>query len=205
LRQQLVTETTDEALLCCSDGIAPSDWSGNGFITYTLTTGRFPPKLDVWVLPLSGARKPFALAETAFYQASGVFSRDGRWVAYVTSDTGEPNVYVRPFLRPGGKYPVSKDGGSHPVWRADGRELFYVGADGTLMAVPIDSTGEFHAGVPQALFTLHLAAGARSSNNSGHVYAATKDGQRFLAISTREQSSQSPLTVRLNWTAAIQR
>ena len=82
----------------------------------------------------------------------GVFSPDGRWIAYTSDEGGQPNVYVQPFPGAGGKYQVSRDGGSYPVWRADGKELFYLGADATLMAVPIDATREFEAGVPQALF-----------------------------------------------------
>jgi eukaryotic-like serine/threonine-protein kinase len=209
LRQQLIGGTApDESLFegAGPDLIAPSDWSANGrYIAYTLTIGRFPPKLDLWVLPLFGDRKPFPVAQTTFYEASGMFSPDGRWIAYATNESGQPNVYVRPFLRDGAKYPVSRDGGSHPVWRTDGKELFYLGADGMLMAVPIDATGEFRGGVPEALFPLRLGALAVSYNNTGQVYAATKDGQRFLVNARPQQSSVAPLTVVLNWTAAIQK
>ena len=113
----------------------------NGFIAYTVIAGSFPPKYDVWILPLSGDRKPFPFAQTGLFEASGMFSPDGRRVAYVINESGQPNVYVRPFLGEGQKYPISKDGGSHPVWRADGKELFYLGSDGTLMAVAIAATG----------------------------------------------------------------
>ena len=85
-------------------------------------------------------------------KTAAVFSPDGQWIAYTTNESGQSNVYVQPFPGAGEKYQVSRDGGSHPVWRADGKELFYFGADGTLMAVPIDATGQFDAGVPQALF-----------------------------------------------------
>ena len=118
-----------------------------------------------------------------------MFSPDGRWIAYTTNETGQPNVYVQPFLRAGGKYPVSKDGGSHPVWRADGKELFYLAADGTMMAVPINATGQqFHGGVPQTLFPLRWAHRAADCNNTGQVYAVTKDGRRFL-VNARPQRS----------------
>ena len=86
----------------------------------------------------------------------------------------------------------------------DGKELFYLGPDGSLMAVPIDSTGPFHGGVPRTLFPLRLASLAVSSNNTGQVYAATKDGQRFL-VNAALPSSAAPLTVLLNWTSAIQK
>ena len=113
---------------------APSGWSADGrFVAYTRGGG------DVWVLPLFGDRKPFPLAQTAFNETGGVFSPDGRWIAYTSDEGGQPNVYVQPFPGAGGKYQVSRDAGSHPVWRADGKELFYLGADATLMAVPIDA------------------------------------------------------------------
>jgi hypothetical protein len=126
-------------------------------------------------------------------------------MAYATNDSGQTNVSVRAFLREGGKYPVSRDGGSHPVWRADGKELFYVDAEGTLMAVPIDATGEFNSGAPKALFSVHLGMLAVSFNNTGQVYAATKDGQRFLVNARPQQSAAVPLSVVLNWTATIQK
>ena len=129
-----------------------------------------------------------------------MFSPDGRWIAYTSNEGGQPNVYVQPFPGGGGKYQVSRDGGSHPVWRADGKELFYLGADGTMMAVPIDATGQFDAGVPQALFP----TGARAIQHQP-VYAVTKDGKRFLVNARPQQSSVAPLTVVVNWTAAIQK
>ena len=163
LRQQLINGTAaDESLLEGSGNLRPSSWSADGrFIAYTIL-GSFPFTSDVWVLPLFGDRKPFPLAQTAFTENSAVFSPDGRWIAYTSNEAGQPNVYVQPFPGAGGKYRISRDGGSHPVWRADGKELFYLGADGTMMAVPIDATGQFDAGVPQALFP----TGAAPLNNA---------------------------------------
>jgi len=213
LRQQLVNGTgTDESLLevlgtpsrpCdvrqCN--IMPSAWSADGrFIAYTFG-GSFPLTSDVWILPLFGDRKPFPLVQTEFLEGSGTFSPDGRWIAYTTSEPGQPNVYVQPFLRTGGKYRVSRDGGHQPLWRADGKELFYLGADGTMMTVPIDATGQFGAGAPQALFR----TGAAPANFFRQLYAVTKDGQRFLVNAPSQQSSGAQLTVVVNWTAAIQK
>ena len=86
------------------------------------------------------------------------------------------------------------------MWRADGKELFYLGLDATLMAVPIDTTGRFDAGTPQALFPT-----AAPRFNTGRVYAVTKDGQRFLVNARPQQASGTPLTVVVNWMAAIQK
>ena len=201
LRQKLINGTAaDESLLESSGGITPSSWSADGrFIAYTLATGTFPPKLDAWVLPLFGDRKPFPLAQTEFDETSGVFSPDGQWVAYTSNEAGQPNVYVQPFLRAGGKYQVSRDGGFQPVWRADGKELFYLGADGTMMAVPIDASGQFDAGVSQALIPTYALT------IISPTYAVTKDGKRFLLNARPQQSSVAPLTVVVNWPATIQK
>ncbi len=155
MRQKLIDGTAADESLLEGSGRYHAEWLVRGWAfhrVYAHDRERFRRISDVWILPLFGDRKPFPLAQTEFVETSGVFSPDGRWIAYTTNEGGQPNVYVQPFLRAGGKHQVSRDGGSHPVWRADGKELFYLGADGTMMAVPIDATGQFDAGVPQALF-----------------------------------------------------
>jgi Tol biopolymer transport system component len=210
LRQQLINGTAaDEELFDGSDSrmtLSPSSWSADArFIAYTLTTGNFPPKRDVWVLPLFGDRKPFPLAHTAFTENMGVFSPDGQWIAYTSDEGGQANVFVQPFPGSGAKYQVSRDGGSHPVWRADGKELFFLGLDATMMAAPIDATGQFAAGVPQALFPTGSPIFSSPDLNGGPVYAVAKDGNRFLVNARPRQSSVAPLTVVVNWTAAIRK
>jgi len=178
---------------------ARTDWSADGrYLLYTFS-GSFPATADIWALPLFGDRKPFPVMQTEFTESLGAFSPDGRWIAYTTNETGQPNVYVQPFLRAGQKYPISPNGGRNPHWRADGRELFYLDAAGTMMAVPIEATDAFAAGLPKALFP----AGVVSANQA---YAVTKDGQRFL-VSTRPQSAGTtpPLTVIVNWTSTLQK
>jgi dipeptidyl aminopeptidase/acylaminoacyl peptidase len=199
VRQTLSDETGKDELLLEGQGnftMTPSSWSSDGqFIAYT-TRGS-----NVWILPLVGDRKPFPFADTQFIEASAVFSPDGRWIAYTSNEGGQTDVYVQSFPGPGAKTQVSRDGGTHPVWRADGRELFYLAADGTMMAVPVGARRSFDAGRPQALF---------SSNawrlTANQIYAVTKDGQRFLVNATPQQSSgAAPLTVVLNWTTAFQK
>ena len=177
-------------------GPGPRDWSADGrFIAYVSdSTGAS----DIWVLPLFGDRKPFPVVQTPFAETSPVFSPDVRWIAYTTNEGGQNNVAVQPFPGTGRKYQVSTSGGGQPVWRADGTELFYLAADGTMMAVPIDATGQFNAGVPQALFPTRARAGLNQK------FAVTKDGKRFL-ISATPQSRVAPITVLTNWTAAIQK
>ena len=205
LRQTLIDGTgADELLLEGPAGsftMAPNAWSADGrFIAYT-TRGS-----DIWVLPLLEDRKPFSLLQTQFTETSSVFSPDGRWIAYTTNEGGQRNVYVQPFPGTGGKSQLSRDGGSHSVWRADGKELFYLGPDATLMAVPIDATRHLVAGVPQALFPTGGPLGVNVNRvTTGQVYAVTKDGKRFLVNATPQQSAAAPLTVVVNWTSAIQK
>jgi hypothetical protein len=195
VRQTLSTETGKDELLLEGQGhftMTPSGWSSDArFIAYT-TRGS-----NVSILPLFGDRKPFAFADTAFTETSAVFSPpDGRWIAYTSNEGGQPDVYVQPFPGPATKVQVSRNGGSHPVWRADGRELFYLGPDGTMMSVPIGAGRSFDAGLPRALFHANVW---RLTYNQ--VYAVTKDGQRFLVnVTPQKSNTAAPLTVVLNWT-----
>jgi eukaryotic-like serine/threonine-protein kinase len=176
--------------------LAPTDWSADGrFVVYTFS-GTFPATSDIWALPLIGDRKPFPVIQTEFNEGQGVLSPDGRWIAYTTDETGQPNVHLQPFDRAGGKQRISPNGGRNPHWRADGRELFYLDASGTMTAVPIDMSAGFAAGLPRTLFP----AGVVSLNN---MYAVTKDGQRFLV--NRNAASATPLTVIVNWTSTLRK
>jgi eukaryotic-like serine/threonine-protein kinase len=207
IRQRLVNGAAgDEPLLERSpvpgsrlQNATPTGWSPDGrFIAYTQRTSSTTS--DVWVLPLTGDRKPFPVLQTEFVETSAVFSPDGRWIAYTTNEAGQNNVYVQPFPGDQGKYQVSSDGGSHPVWRADGKELFYLSTDATLMAVPIDTTKLFDIGARQALFRT-----AAPRFQASTVYTVARDGQRFLVNARPQQASGTPLTVVLNWTAEIQK
>jgi Tol biopolymer transport system component/predicted Ser/Thr protein kinase len=209
LRQKLINGTAaDESLFEASGNVSvtPTSWSADGrFIAYTLT-GSFPRRFDVWVLPLFGDRKPFPLVQTGqtgLLRGQAVFSPDGRWIAYSTADPRESNVYVQPFPEAGAKFQVSRDGGSHPAWRADGKELFYLAYDGTMMAVPITASGQFDAGAPQVLFPTGLPV--FNIPPSVTVYNVTKDGKRFLVNGRPQQAGVEPLTVLVNWTSAIQK
>jgi Tol biopolymer transport system component len=203
LRQQAVGGTTEDEVLLESEGnVSPSDWSEDGrYIAYTLA-GSFPRRQDVWVLQLFGDRKPFPVAQTRFIESSAVFSRDGRWIAYTSDEAGRQDVYVQPFPGAGATYKISKDGGTQPVWGANGKELFFLGPDGVVMAAPIEAADRFSAGLPQPLFA---AIQPSSLERGAQQYAITRDGKRFLVHSRPPQAPDTPLTVVINWPATIQK
>ncbi len=187
----------------------PSSWSADGrFLLFFNPTGA----THVWVLPLDGTaatRKPFQLEQSDFFQAVGRFSPDGHWIAYDSNESGKDEIYVRPFNASSaagssptadtgvtGKWMVSKEGGSVPLWRHDGKELFYLSPNGMAMAVDVNTTGIFQAGIPKPLFKIP----------SGVVYwDATSDGKQFLMPMPAAANASSPLTVVLNWQAALKK
>jgi eukaryotic-like serine/threonine-protein kinase len=190
----------------------PTSWSRDGrFLLYY--TAQVPNTgNDLWVLPLEGPQgspgKPVLLLGTKFTEALGSFSPDARWIAYVSNETGRLEVYVRPFIASGpsgpslgdGKWEVSKDGGSQPKWRSDGKEIIFGGPNGQVMAVDVSAKGSaFEPGVPHQLFT--------APPNGG--WDVTADGKRFLVEvlpnSRNTQTTQTPITVVLNWQADLKK
>ena len=177
--------------------ISPTSWSADGrFILYN---GEDPKtSRDVWVLPLAGDRKPFVFLQTLFNEGSACFSPDGRWVAYHSNDQGLNEMYVQTFPASGSKWKISTDTGAFPIWRSDGKELFYVKI-GALMAVEVKPGSSFEAGVPKVLFDL---AGRVRGNP---IFAVTADGQRFLLVSQVEDTANLQYTVVVNWTAELKK
>ena len=190
-------------MLASSDEKVPSDWSADGrFLSYSMFS--MGTQGDVWVLPLDA--KPFPFVQTALQERRGVFSPDGRWIAYTTRNIAEDHVYVQDFAgtsKSTGKWQISTTGGNQPLWRRDGKELFYLAPDRKLMAVEIRAGATFEAGAPRPLFQTRYnraddALLARS-------YAVSADGQRFLINSAVDQAALAPLTVWLHWTVQPKR
>jgi serine/threonine protein kinase len=177
----------------------PMDWSLDGeFLAISQQAGQTGQ--DLAVLPLSGEKKLELFLQTPFNEDNPAFSPDGKWIAYDSNESGRIEVYVRPFPSAAGQYMVSRNGGSQPLWRRDGKELFFVSPDGALMAASITTAKDFERGVPQTLFP----AGVVFTGNR-RQYAVTKDGKRFLAIVPEQRTSPSPITVVINWIAALQK
>jgi eukaryotic-like serine/threonine-protein kinase len=146
-------------LLKSSIDIAPYSWSSDGrFIVYRGLSSK--GRTEVWVLPLSGDRKPFPFLQSEELNQSGPrLSPDGRWLAYYSNESGGFEVYVQTFPKPGGKWEVSTGGGVYPQWSRDGKELFYVALDGKLMAASVQGGSALEVGTPKALFDPHSLGG----------------------------------------------
>jgi hypothetical protein len=143
------------------------------------------------------------LLQSSFYEGHGRWSPDGKWLAYTSNESGVWDVYVQPFPALDRKWRISPDGGSQPQWRADGKELYYVGPDQRLMAVSVTADSGFDAGMPTALFELRMIPFPPTQPRQ--QYAVSGNGDRFLVNTFVEPSVPPPVTIILNWTAALQK
>jgi Tol biopolymer transport system component len=202
---QDLSNSTDATHLSRPGSSATVDqWSPDGrFLLYTAGGRGF----DIFALPNpigGGERTPLPVANSDFTEAHGQVSPDSRWVAYNSNDAGRPEVYVRPFP-PGdgrsGRWLVSSNGGSQPRWRGDGRELYYADLGNQIMAVDVKTGPVFESATPHALFTSSVAF----AYNVQYQYDVTRDGKRFLLALPVEGAASSPITVTLNWEAALKK
>jgi eukaryotic-like serine/threonine-protein kinase len=193
LYQKPASNEKPEELLLRGDGLFPSDWSTKGIV---YDSGG--PAADLWLLPLAGDRKPYALVSDASLQVGARFSSDGRWFAYQSNELGRPEIFVRSFP-PSAKWRISTDGGSQPRWRGDGKELFYLAADGKLMTVRVGSDGRgFKSETPQPLFQ----TGLNGLYPRLRSYGVSNDGDRFLITVPEDPSATPSIVVVSNWAKA---
>jgi serine/threonine protein kinase len=192
LYEKLVTGEKPEERLLQPEAVAIAwDWTAQGIV---YATGSGP---DLWLLPLVGDRKPSMLMPRA---SQGRVSRDGRWLAYMSDELGRPEVFVTSFPPTGGKWKVSIDGGSLPMWRSNGKELFYLAPDGRLMAVQFAIDGSaFRPTERQALFQTALSGFYPRLR----TYSVSPDGERFLMTLPEEPNMTPSIVVVSNWLAAI--
>ena len=171
------------------DGWTPDDRS----IVYEMDDPK--TSWDLWTLPLTPGAKPEPIVQAPFRQEYASLSNDGRWLAYQSDESGQAEIYVVSYPRPGDKFQVSLKGGQYPRWRHDGNELFYLSLDNSVKAVAVNGTGStFQVGAEKHLFETDILRG-------NWPYDATSDGQRFLVAGAIEQSTAAPVTVVVNWTA----
>jgi len=199
----------ERSLLISSESKTPLSWSQNG--RYFLYGVQNPETAaDLWALPMTGDPTPFPVLRSSFDEIEGQISPDGRWLAYVSNESGRYETYIRTFPEAGGQWPVSTSGGTQPRWRPDGKELFYVAPDAKLMAVPIRVAADAHGldvGVPVALFQTHLAVGGNipSAGFQAHAqYAVASDG-RFLMNVQAEDAVTTPIAIVQNWPAVLRK
>jgi len=133
-----------------------------------------------------------------FDHRGGRFSPDGRFVAYSSDEASTVQVYVQSFPAGHGKWQISTDGGDRPMWRGDGKELYYLAPGGKLMAVPIGAGPAFNPGRPVVLFDTWI----RGALNE---YGVTRDGQKFVMLAPEKDVVPTQATVILNWTTRLKK
>jgi serine/threonine protein kinase/Tol biopolymer transport system component len=177
-------------------------WTRDG--RFLLFDSRGPKTaFDIWALPFPGEAKPVSLLQTQFSEDSSRVSPDGRWLAYDSDESGTYEIYVRPFTPEapagtGAKWLVSKGTGIYPIWRPDGKELFYVTLAGQVMSVDIDAGKGFQADTPKRIFTA-------PSTGLPAGWDLSPDGKRFLFAAPPNTGRTIPYTVVLNWAAGLKK
>ena len=159
-------------------------------------------RLNIMMFRLSD-RKVEPFLRTPFAEGGAKFSPDGRWLAYVSDESGRPEVYVQPYPGPGGKWQISIEGGTEPIWNRNGRELFY--RSGTkMMAVETTTQPNFSAGKPRVLFEGQYVLAVFPAMDL--TYDVSADGQRFLMVKeTGQATSPTQINVVLNWFEELKR
>jgi Tol biopolymer transport system component len=191
--------SAEEVLIASGSRGFPTDWSRDGrHVLFMLNGGT--TQNDIWVFETE-SRQMRPLIASPFAEGWGRMSPDGKWIAYASDESQRPEIYVQSFPAGAVKLQVSTSGGSQPQWRGDGRELFYIAPDNTVMAVEIRLvSGRLEASKPGVLFT----ANVDQSKSIRNQYAVTPDGQRFLLLSLVDGNT-SPIVAIHNWRELLRR
>ena len=206
LLRQALSGGTPKCVLDTPGPKFPTDWSSDGqFITYCSQVPDYR-YMHTWIVAINGLgreEKPRPFLQHSYSEASAYFAPgDGgevpRWIGYASDETGRNEVYVRDFPSASHKWQVSNRGGLIPHWRRDGRELFYLAPDGTLMAVAVNPGAAFEFGAPHALFETNLRLTPRYKTWMNQ-YAVAHDGQRFLLNRPVPETAPSAITAVIPW------
>lgn len=192
-----LSASADHLLLAAPTASIATDWSRDGrFIPFTrtgATTG-----LDVWILPVGEPQKAFPFVDTPAAEDNATISPNGQWMAYQSNTSGRDEVYVeaipagmrqRTTMSADGRLQISIDGGTQPLWRADGRELFFLAPDGSVMSSAVTTSLSFGAAEPHAILPAAMTLVIR------HAYTVTPDGQRVL-MPVLDQTNPSTIAIR---------
>jgi Tol biopolymer transport system component len=183
----------EKSLVRTNDFKFPTDWSRDGALLAFQTT-KASTGWDVWLLPLDGSAPPRVFAGSRYFEGAAVFSPDGRWIAFVSAVSGRPEIYLR-LVQGEGERLVSNAGGVAPRWRADGRELFYLGGDDRIMSVAVEPGPAAMASAPRPLFEAPgLGYGVGLAN-----FDVTPDGQRFLLVTRVGTAARPSITIATAW------
>jgi Tol biopolymer transport system component len=198
LRKSVTGTGAPEALLTSDRNLMAGDISPDGkFLLYMTSGGE--TSWDIMALALDGSGETFPVLDSEFVEVRPSFSPDGKWFAYNSNESGKIEVYVRQFPGPGGQWQISTDGGTEPMWSADGREIFYIDSGRNLVSVPVTTGATLEAGLPETLFDPPIYPVTQRER-----YSVTRDGQRFLLLSTTSGIAVRPTTVVLNWDLDLQ-
>ncbi len=194
----------EEVLVESQNWLVPTCWSADGrYLAYHESDSKSGS--DIWLLPLQADRKARVYLKTQFDEYNGQISPDGRWMSYNSNESGKMEVYVNTFPDAnGGKWLVSVGGGAQPLWRRDGRELFYLSPDLKVLSVDVTTgPGVFDASRPKVLFA--RPRGGLTYMNLAPDYAVTADGQRFVANTALEGAGSTAVTVLTNWSFGLKK
>ena len=191
----------DSLLFASDQQKLAGSWSPDGqWITYMMRSPSVP-RFDIYGLSLGDSTRPVPLAATPFNEAQAVISPDGKWLAFVSDESGQFEIYVRTFPGPGGKWRVSTAGGGEPTWRGDSRELYYLSPDSKLMMVSVEPGTPPRFSLPQRLFDTPLGPPFPIRNR----YVVTRDGQRFLFVAPAGEGKVGATTVVLDWLGRLEK
>ena len=189
--------SNEEVLVESGQNKTATDWSPDG--KFVLFQSNDPKtKTDLWVVPMTGDRKPFVFLQTEYSEMNARFSPDMKWIAYQSDESGPSQIYVRPFPGPGAKWQVSTSGGTRPSWNRNGKEILYLNG-GKIMSAEVSGSGStFETGKVKLHFDPLSIGGTNVRDISG-------DGQSILVEIPRSRQSVTPLTLVVNWDAELKK